>query len=49
MIEYSEDHFSDLCRAGRVSVEIGSIEDKRSDAVKKFWLYLLGGTRPRRR
>jgi len=43
MIEYSENDFKDLCRAGRVSVEIGSIEDKRRDAVKKFWLYLLGG------
>jgi len=43
MVEYSENDFKDLCRAGRVSVEIGSIEDKRRDAVKKFWLYLLGG------
>lgn len=43
MIEYSEDHFRDLCRNGRVSVEISSIEEKRRAAVKTFWLYLLGG------
>lgn len=43
MIEYGENDYKDLCRAGRVSVEIGSIEEKRRDAVKKFWLYALGG------
>jgi Protein of unknown function (DUF3137) len=43
MIEYNEDHFRDLCRGARVSGEISSIEEKRKDALKKFWLYLLGG------
>ncbi len=43
MIEFSEDHFRDLCRSGRVSVEISTIEEKRKAAVKTFWLYLLGG------
>ncbi len=43
MIEFSEDHFRDLCRSGRVSVEIATIEEKRKAAVKTFWLYLVGG------
>lgn len=43
MIEYSEDHFRDLCRSGRVSAEISTIEEKRKAAVKTFWLYLIGG------
>jgi len=43
MIEFNEDHYRDLCRSGRVSVEISTIEEKRKAAVKTFWLYLLGG------
>ena len=43
MIEFNDDHFRDLCRSGRVSVEISTIEEKRKAAVKTFWLYLLGG------
>ncbi|MEA3042533.1 MAG: hypothetical protein QOH47_371 [Sphingomonadales bacterium] len=43
MIEYNEDHYRELCRAGRVAMEIGTLEDRRKDAVRLFWLYLLGG------
>jgi len=43
MIEYGEHHFSDLCREGRVALEISTLEDKRSKAVRSFWLYLIGG------
>lgn len=43
MIEYNEDHFRELCRAGRVAMEISTLEDKRGKAVRTFWLYLLGG------
>ena len=43
MIDYSEDHYRELCRAGRVAMEIGTVEDKRREAVRSFWLYLLGG------
>jgi hypothetical protein len=41
MIEFSDEHYRDLCRSGRVSLEMSTIEDKRKDAVRKFWLYLL--------
>lgn len=42
MIEYGEHHFSDLCRDGRVALEISTLEDKRGEAVRQFWLYLGG-------
>lgn len=41
MIEYGEEHYRDLCRSGRVAIEISTIEDKRKDAVRRFWLVLL--------
>lgn len=43
MIEYNEDHFRELCRSGRVALEIGTVEERRREAVRRFWLYLLGG------
>lgn len=43
MIEYSEDHFRELCRAGRVALEISTVEERRREAMRSFWLYLLGG------
>jgi len=44
MIEYNEDHFRDLCRDGRVSVEISTLAEKRGHAVRQFWLRLTGAT-----
>ncbi len=44
MIEFTDDHFRDLCRAGPVAIEISTIEDRRKAAVRQFWLRLLGGT-----
>ena len=44
MIEYGEHHFSDLCRDGRVALEISTLEDKRGKAVRQFWVYLIGGS-----
>jgi hypothetical protein len=41
MIEYGDEHFRELCRAGRVAIEISTIEDKRKDAVRRFWLSFL--------
>lgn len=43
MIEYSDEHYADLCREGPVRLEMTTIEDKRKAAVRQFWLYLLGG------
>jgi Protein of unknown function (DUF3137) len=43
MIDYTEDDYRALCRAGRVSIEISTIEDKRKDGLRKFWLFGLGG------
>lgn len=43
MIEYGEQDYRDLCRSGRVALEISTIEDKRKDAIRRFWLLLLGG------
>jgi hypothetical protein len=44
MIDYGEHHFSDLCRDGRVALEISTLEDKRAAAVRQFWLRLAIGT-----
>lgn len=41
MIEYREEHYRDLCRSGRVAIEISTIEEKRRDALRRFWLALL--------
>jgi hypothetical protein len=41
MIEYGEEHFRDLCRSGRVAIEISTIEEKRRDALRRFWLVLV--------
>jgi Protein of unknown function (DUF3137) len=43
MVEFGEQHFHDLCRGARVSAEISAVEDKRREAVRKFWLWLAGG------
>jgi hypothetical protein len=43
MIEYDEGHFREVCRAGPVALEISTLEDRRKDAVRRFWLYLAGG------
>jgi hypothetical protein len=40
MIEYSEENFRELCRAGRVALEMSTIEDKRRDALRRFWISL---------
>jgi hypothetical protein len=40
MIEFSEEHFRELCRAGRVSLEMSTIEDRRRDALRRFWISL---------
>jgi Protein of unknown function (DUF3137) len=41
MIEYGDEHYRDLCRNGRVALEISTIEEKRKNALRRFWLYLL--------
>jgi len=41
MIEYGEEHYRDLCRSGRVAIEISTIEEKRKDALRRFWLVLV--------
>lgn len=43
MIEFDESHYRDVCRAGPVAVEISTLEERRGNAIRKFWLYLAGG------
>lgn len=43
MIDFNEDHYRDLCRTGRVRLEIDTIEEKRRAAIRRFWLTLLAG------
>jgi hypothetical protein len=40
MIEFTDEHFRDLCRAGRVAIEMGAIEDNRKQAVRRFWIVM---------
>jgi hypothetical protein len=42
MIEYTQRHFDDLCRDATVRTEIGAIEAKRRDGLRRFWLLLAG-------
>ena len=42
MIEFTTAHYDDLCRTGRVRIEIGALEEKRRAALRHFWIYLLG-------
>jgi hypothetical protein len=41
MIEFGDEHFRDLCRSGRVALEISAIEDRRQSAVRRFWMSLV--------
>ena len=43
MVEFTQQHFDDLCRDPAVRAEIGSIEQKRRKGVRRFWLLLGGG------
>jgi hypothetical protein len=40
MIEFTDEHYRDTCRAGRVALEISAIEEKRQSAVRRFWIVL---------
>jgi hypothetical protein len=44
MIELTASHFDEVCRGGPVQAQLGTVEVERSDAIRKFWLYLIGGT-----
>jgi hypothetical protein len=43
MIEFNEDHFRSLCRAGPVAMEMSTLDEKRRAALRRFWLCLAGG------
>jgi hypothetical protein len=43
MIELTADCFRDVCAAAAVREQIGSLDSNRRAAVRKFWLYLVGG------
>ncbi|MGQ0560150.1 MAG: DUF3137 domain-containing protein [Sphingosinicella sp.] len=38
MHRFGEGDFEDLCRAGRVKIEMDSLEDRRRQGVRRFWL-----------
>jgi len=40
MIEFGDEHYRDVCRAGRVALEISAIEEKRQSAVRRFWIVM---------
>jgi hypothetical protein len=43
MTELTADHFESLCRQGPVQSQIDTLQTTRSEALKKFWMYLIGG------
>jgi hypothetical protein len=43
MIELTANCFQDVCAAPPVREQIGSLDSNRRAAVRKFWLYLVGG------
>ena len=42
MIEYTRRHLTILCRDATVRTEIGAIEEKRRNGLRRFWLLLVG-------
>lgn len=43
MIEFSHAHFEELCRSAPVAGPMRAMEETRREALRKFWLYLIGG------
>ena len=43
MTEFTAAHFDEICNADPVKSQIEGIEAARSAAVKKFWMFLVGG------
>lgn len=43
MIEFTDTHFRELCAGEEVRERIGTIEEERRAALRKFWMRLLGG------
>jgi hypothetical protein len=43
MAELDAGHFEDLCREAPVQAQIDTVEDKRREAVRRFWLILVPG------
>ena len=43
MIDFTSDHFDEVCGAAAVREQVESLETRRRAAVKKFWLYGGGG------
>jgi hypothetical protein len=43
MIEFHDEDYRALCRAGRVQAELGALDEKRAAAIRRFWLFLVGG------
>ena len=41
MIELNEGQFRELCRDGRVQLQIETVEQKRRSALGRFWLFVL--------
>lgn len=41
MIDFTDEQYRELCRTGRVRMEIESIEEKRRAALRRFWAILL--------
>jgi len=44
MAEFTASDFADLCSQAPVQEQIRTIEERRSAAIKRFWMVLLGGT-----
>jgi hypothetical protein len=43
MIELTESHYRDVCRASRVQNEVSTLADRRRSALFMFWLFLIVG------
>ncbi len=43
MIEFTAQHFEELCTSDPVRTQLGSLESNRKSALRKFWTRLIGG------
>ena len=43
MIELKADCFEDLCREMPVAAQLAELDDKRAEALRRFWLWTGAG------
>lgn len=43
MTDAPADPYRDICRSGPVALELAAFDQQRADALRRFWMFMLGG------